>query len=83
MFKHTKNTLFFVRIVGYEEFPRSSLGKIEILEENDNFDIDKNIDKQLISPSDPDIDFKGMIVHFQKYIFHVLEARKNIRELTQ
>ena len=66
MFKHTKNTLFFVRIVGYEEFPRSSLGKIEILEENDNFDIDKNIDKQLISPSDPDIDFKGMIMFFQR-----------------
>ena len=52
--------LLFVRNVGYEEFPRSSLGKIEILEENDNFDIDKSIDKQLVSPNDPDIDFKGM-----------------------
>ena len=42
---------------GYEEFPRSSLGNMNILETNE--DIDKSIDKQLISPNDPDIDLKG------------------------
>ena len=79
-FESPKYRLFRARIVGYEEFPRSSFGKIQILEENDDFDIDKSIDKQLISPSDPDIDFTGMIMIMffssKGYIFHLLEARK-------
>ena len=73
-----KYTLFLTRIVGYEEFPRSSLGKIQILSENDNLDIDKSIDKQLVSPSDPDIDFKGMIRFFKRTYFPPLGGQKNI-----
>lgn len=46
------------RNVEYDEFPRSSLGKTQIdISEN----IDKSIDKQLVSPDDPDVDFKGML----------------------
>ena len=48
---------FVFRNVGYEEFPRSSVGKIQV---DMNEDIDKSIDKQLLSPSDPEVDVKGL-----------------------
>ena len=49
---------------GYEEFPRSSLGNMNILETNE--DIDKSIDKQLVSPSDPNVDFQGKKIMSQE-----------------
>ena len=41
-----------------DEVPRSSLSELE--------DVGHNIDKQLVSPSDPDIDFGGELFEMNK-----------------